>query len=109
MSNYADWRRRGRGTCGIYEIYDELSGRRYIGSSTHCQYRLELHRMRINRGSSKLPSGVQRLAYTGQPVLLSYRVLKAVPECDLAMEEGKAIAKAGDKATNVQRSVSRRW
>jgi len=108
MTNLTNWHYRGRGTCGIYEVHDELSDRRYIGSSNHCEYMLERHRMRIGRGSLKIPGGLQALVYSGKAVRLAYRVLKAVPRADLAAEETKAIHAAGAKATNIHRWVSRR-
>src|ERR1700754_478469 len=101
MSNFTHWHYiRGAGTCGVYEVYDELSGRRYIGSSECCEYRLQLHEQRIRRRSRNIPAGLKALAYVDRPVKLVYRILKAVPKDQLVAAEQAAWSKAAHTATN---------
>jgi hypothetical protein len=103
MTNFTNWHyAKGRGTCGVYAVVDELSGRCYIGSAVCCEYRLELHRIRVGRRSRRVPEGLKRLAYGSEPVRLKYHILREVPEAELTDWEQAAIDAAGDKATNVR-------
>jgi hypothetical protein len=107
MSNWTNWHdAKGRGTCGIYQIKDELSGRVYIGQSTNCEYRLGQHRQRLDRGSRRLPQGLKNLAYPDRAVRLTYTIIIRCRREELDRFEFQAMC--GKDCTNIHHGVAAR-
>jgi len=100
-------RKKKANNCGVYEIRNIVSGKRYIGSSIYLKGRLNDHRSLLNRGKHTCIHLQRSWDKHGENVF-QFSVIQIVPEGDLLMMEQKlldAAKKSGEILYNIAKDA----